>query len=125
MSDYQTKEEVKRELDDFYSHNRINVFLKALTYAKEHNLGLLEATEVVEPNPMNLNESTCYSNLFHCDTEGALLYEEAMFEQLRELEGNQGLNDNEILENTERVIITHEQMVPEKKKSFWQKLFGK
>ena len=125
LSDYQTKEEVKRELDDFYSHNRINVFLKALTYAKEHNLGLLEATEVVEPNPMNLNESTCYSNLFHCDTEGALLYEEAMFEQLRELEGNQGLNDNEILENTERVIITHEQMVPEKKKSFWQKLFGK
>lgn len=125
LSDYQTKEEVKRELDDFYSHNRINVFLKALTYAKEHNLGLLEATEVIEPNPMNLNESTCYSNLFHCDTEGALLYEEAMFEQLRKLEGNQGLNDNEILENTERVIITHEQVVPEKKKSFWQKLFGK
>lgn len=125
LSDYHTKEEVKKELDDFYSHNRINVFLKALTYAKENNLGLLEATEVVEPNPLNLNESTCYSNLFHCDTEGALLYEEAMLEQLREFEGNQGLNDNEILEHTERVIINHEPVVPEKKKSFWQKLFGK
>ncbi|WP_158960677.1 hypothetical protein [Myroides fluvii] len=125
LADYQTKEEVKKELDDFYSHNRINVFLRALTDAKENNLGLLEATEVIEPNPLNLNESTCYSNLFNCDTEGALLYEEAMLEQLRELEGNQGLNDMEILEKTERVIITPEQVVPENKKGFWQRLFGK
>lgn len=125
LDDYQSKEEVKKELDDFYSHNRINVFLKALTAAKENNLGLLEATEVIEPNPLNLNESTCYSNLFNCDTEGALLYEETMLEQLRELEGNQGLNDMEILGNTERVVITPENIVPEKKKGFWQRLFGK
>ncbi|MHC5310385.1 hypothetical protein ACYSNM_10055 [Myroides sp. LJL116] len=125
LSDYQSNEQVKKDLDNFYSHNRINVFLKALSAAKENNLGLLEATEVIEPNPMDLNESICYSNLFHCDIEGALLYKEAMLEQLRELEANEALQDQEILEKTQRIVTTYELPVKEEKKGFWKKLFGK
>ena len=37
-------------------------------------VSLLEATEVVEPNPIHPNESTSYSNLYHCDREGVSLY---------------------------------------------------
>lgn len=58
------------------------VFIKALQYAKENNLGLLEASEVVEPNPLDLNNSESYSNLLNCDTEGALIYEKIALKQL-------------------------------------------
>lgn len=125
LADYQSNDSLKKELDDFYSHGRINVFIRALTYAKEHNLGLLEATEVIEPNPIDLNESTCYSNLFNCDTEGALLYEAAALEQLKEIETDENLAENEILHNVEYVKTTPEEVVEKKKKGFWQNLFGK
>ena len=42
---------------------------KALTAAAELSVGLLEATEVLEPNPIRPNESTSYSNLYHCDND--------------------------------------------------------
>ncbi|MGG5507666.1 MULTISPECIES: hypothetical protein [unclassified Myroides] len=125
LSDYHANDSIKKELDDFYSHGRINVFINALTYAKEHNLGLLEATEVIEPNPLDLNESTCYSNLFNCDLEGALLYEAAVIEQLKEIETDPNLTDSEILSHTEYVKTTVEEVAETKKKGFWQNLFGK
>ncbi|MFQ7474276.1 hypothetical protein [Anaerotignum sp.] len=40
--------------------------------AAELGAGLLEATEVVEPNPIHPNESTSYSNLYHCDRDGCI-----------------------------------------------------
>ncbi len=55
---------------------------KALTAAAELGTGLLEATEVVEPNPLHPNESTCYSNLFHCDRDGVYLYIDMAMKQI-------------------------------------------
>ena len=60
------------------------VFLKALVYAKSHRLGLLEATEVVEPNPLNLEATVCRSYLMNCDQDGVLLYAETAKRQLAE-----------------------------------------
>ena len=45
-------------------------------------VGLLEATEVVEPNPIRPNESVCYSNLFHCDRDGVYLYMDRAMQQI-------------------------------------------
>ena len=81
LDDYEKQEEIRKIIDDFYVQN-LPVFIKALQYAKENNLGLLEASEVVEPNPLDLNNSESYSNLLNCDTEGALIYEKIALKQL-------------------------------------------
>ena len=60
------------------------VFLNALNLARELGVGLLEATEVVEPNPIDLNRSESFSNLFNCDTQGALIYAEIAAQQIDE-----------------------------------------
>lgn len=80
--DYNQDSNIKKKLDIFFSDGRINVFLKAVEYALEHKLGILEATEVVEPNPLDLNKSESYSNLFNCDKDGAILYRDVAMEQL-------------------------------------------
>ncbi|NDW19579.1 hypothetical protein D0T53_11745 [Dysgonomonas sp. 216] len=96
LADYENNENIRKALNYFYSHSRITVFLEALKYSAENNLGLLEATEVMEPNPFDLNNSSCYSDLFNCDPSGALLYREAALEQIREIKGNENLTDSEI-----------------------------
>lgn len=84
LADYAKDNHVREDLEQCYSHGRLAVFLKALRSAQEQGLGILEATEVVEPNPFDPNNSNCYSNLFHCDVEGVLLYIEAAQAQLAE-----------------------------------------
>jgi len=128
LSDFENKEKIRQKLIDFYSHGRIDIFISALKFAASNNLGLLEATEVVEPNPLDLNKSSCYSNLFNCDIEGPLLYREAALEQIREIEKDNNLPEGEISGKAsyERTNIegTNQQDSAEKK-SFWKKLFGK
>lgn len=113
LNDYESDSEIKKELNYLFSHDRINVFLKALNFSKDNKLGLLEATEVIEPNPMDLNNSSCFSNLFNCDPEGALLYQQAAMEQITAIKKNDSVN-----EETSKTK-------PQEKKSFWKKLFGK
>ena len=55
--------------------------------AVELGAGLLEATEVVEPNPIRPNESTSYSNLYHCDRDGVYLYIDTVSAQLADVIG--------------------------------------
>lgn len=134
LEDYHNKVEIKSELDQLFSEGRISIFLKALNFAKEHGLGLLEATEVVEPQPFDLNESKSYSNLFNCDKEGPLLYQAAAFEQIKNIEQRNGLPENEVLHNVkvEKVHVepehtttdTEKTDVVAQKKSFWKRLFG-
>lgn len=81
LEDYVTNEKVKHVLDNFFEQN-IPVFIKALTYAKEHQLGVLEATEVIEPNPIDLDETTSYTYIKNCDTEGVAIYRETVLQQL-------------------------------------------
>lgn len=83
LRDYEAGGEVKSAVDEFYAQN-LPVFLKALNLARELEVGLLEATEVVEPNPIDLNRSESFSNLFNCDQQGALIYAEIAAQQIGE-----------------------------------------
>lgn len=83
LRDYEAGGEVKSAVDEFYAQN-LPVFLKALNSAAELEIGLLEATEVVEPNPIDLNRSESFSNLFNCDTQGALIYAEIAAQRIGE-----------------------------------------
>jgi len=109
LEDYNLDTNIKTILDNQFSHKRITVLLKALNYAKENKFGLLEADGVMEPNPTDLNKSTCYSNLFNCDIEGPLLFQEAVIEQIKEVEKQA---TNKLAEKT-------------RKKGFLGRLFGK
>ncbi len=42
---------------------------------------------VVEPNPISPNESTSYSNLYHCDRDGVYLYIDTVSGQLADAIG--------------------------------------
>ena len=83
LRDYEADGEIKEAIDEFYAQN-LPVFLNALNSAAELGVGLLEATEVVEPNPIDLNRSESFSNLFNCDTQGALIYAEIAAQQIGE-----------------------------------------
>lgn len=83
LRDYEADGEIKSAVDEFYAQN-LPVFLNALNLAAELEVGLLEATEVVEPNPIDLNRSESFSNLFNCDTQGALIYAEIAAQQIGE-----------------------------------------
>ena len=83
LRDYEADGEIKSAVDEFYAQN-LPVFLKALNLARELEVGLLEATEVVEPNPIDLNRSESFSNLFNCDPQGALIYAEIAAQQIGE-----------------------------------------
>lgn len=125
LTDYKSNETIKKELDNFYSDKRIEVFLTALEYCKDNGLGLLEATEVVEPNPFDMPKSISYSNLFNCDKEGVYLYIDAAAEQIKEIEKANNLKSGEIQGNAEYVKTNVSVTNQNDKKGFWKKLFGK
>ena len=89
-SDYHRNARVRAQMDDVFSHGRLHVFWLALDAAISAGLGLIEASEVVEPSPFNLNESRSLSNLYNCHPDGALLYAQAAAQQL-----GQALHDNQ------------------------------
>ncbi|PID69059.1 MAG: hypothetical protein CR968_00140 [Flavobacteriia bacterium] len=124
LNDYKTDEKIRSLLDNFYSDGHISVFLKALEFAKENNTGLLEASEVIEPNPLDLNNSISYSNLFNCDPEGALIYQKIALQQIADIEKANKLESGTISQNATYQKTTYN--TPQKeKKSFWKRLFGK
>ena len=75
------------DLERIWSNGQIAVLKKALSAAAELGAGLLEATEVVEPNPISPNESTSYSNLYHCDRDGVYLYIDMAMKQIAQAMG--------------------------------------
>lgn len=83
LEDYAHDAKVKNAIDTFFDSNA-PVFIQALQEAKSKNLGLLEATEVIVPNPFDLNQSDCYSNLFNCDPAGAYIYQDVATKQVGE-----------------------------------------
>lgn len=96
LSDYEKDIQIKNLIDNFFGEY-LPVFIKALNYSLENGLGLLEATDVVVPNVIDLNKTESYSNLFNCDPEGALIYREIAMEQiaqaLKESGDNRDVNE--------------------------------
>ena len=84
LRDLEQDQKVREELEGLWSDGQLAVLKKALTAAVELGTGLLEATEVVEPNPIRPNESECYSNLYHCDRDGVYLYIDTVRKQLED-----------------------------------------
>ena len=82
LRDLEQDPKVLEDLEGLWSNGQLAVLKKALTAAAELGAGLLEATEVVEPNPIHPNGSTSYSNLYHCDRDGVYLYIDTVSGQL-------------------------------------------
>lgn len=82
LKDMEQDPKVCEDLERIWSNGQFAVLKKALSAAAELGAGLLEATEVVEPNPISPNESTSYSNLYHCDRDGVYLYMDLTMQQL-------------------------------------------
>ena len=87
LKDMEQDPKVCEDLERIWSNGQIAVLKKALSAAAELGAGLLEATEVVEPNPISPNESTSYSNLYHCDRDGVYLYIDTVSAQLADAIG--------------------------------------
>jgi hypothetical protein len=81
-ADYAADNDLRARLHELFSDGRLAVFWSVVDDAIGKGCGLLEASEVVEPNPMDLNASTSMSNLLNCAPDGALLYAEAVAAQL-------------------------------------------
>ena len=79
-SDYMSGR-IRPQLEECFG-NTLPVFLKALGHAGKEGLGLLEATEIVEPDPLDLASTSCCSYLINCDPEGVMLYAETVKAQL-------------------------------------------
>ena len=75
---------VLEDMEKLWCNGQLSVIKKALNAAKELGVGLLEATEVVIPNPIQPNESRSYSNLYHCDRDGVYLYMDAAKRQIED-----------------------------------------
>ena len=124
--------------------NALPVFLKALLHAKKEGLGLLEATEVVEPNPLDLHATVCHSYLTNCDLDGVKLYVETARHQAEEAVRARGDDparvriarqvvtvpsagpapeENAPERRSERLETAPE--TPKKKKGFFGRLFGR
>ena len=84
LKDMEQDPKVLEDLEGRWSNGQLAVLKKALTAAAELGVGLLEATDVVEPNPIRPNESTSYSNLYHCDRDGVYLYMDTARRQLED-----------------------------------------
>ena len=82
LKDMEQDPKVCEDLERIWNNGQIAVLKKALSAAAELGAGLLEATEVVEPNPIYPNESSSYSNLYHCDRNGVYLYMDLTMQQL-------------------------------------------
>lgn len=81
--DYNAGGDIKQKTDNFYAQN-LPAFLSAVKFSVENGYGLFEATDVIMPNPFDLNKSECYSNLFNCDPQGAFIYADTAAQQLSE-----------------------------------------
>ena len=82
LQDINQDSRIRTDLERFWSDGQFAVLKKALNAAAKLGVGLLEATEVVEPNPLQPNASTSYSNLYHCDRDGVYLYIDTAIRQL-------------------------------------------
>lgn len=77
---------VAHHLDTVFSDGRLDVFWKAADYAIAEGLGLIEAVDVLIPNPFDVKDVRCGSWLANCNGEGAMLYAAAARERLRQMQ---------------------------------------
>lgn len=123
LADYEKDDNIYKIMNDFFEQN-ISIFIKALQNAAKKNKGLLEASEVVEPQPLDLSKSTAVSNLANCDEEGPLLYQKIALKQIKDYTSKVGLYHPTIIDNAQSLkVVPSEEKRP--KKGIWKKIFKK
>ena len=80
----------------------------------------MEAAEVMEVNPFDLNKSTCYSDIRLCDPQGAFIYQKVAIEQVKAASGMEA-EETKTAEEAAR----EPEKATEKKPGFFARLFGK
>ena len=80
---------VKEALEDCFG-NTLPVFLKALGHARREGLGLLEATDLVVPQPFQLQDTSCSTYLMNCDFDGIAIYAATAKAQMEQAVRSQG-----------------------------------
>lgn len=76
---------LRADFEQLWIDGQLEVLKKALHAAIELKCGLLEASDVVIPNPIHPNDSSCYSDLYHCDRDGVYLYIDTVMKQLAQI----------------------------------------
>lgn len=69
-----TDNSVREHFSEFMPGGNLDVFLKALDHACSNDTDLLEASDVILPNPADPYSSSGYTDLGNCDPEGMSLY---------------------------------------------------
>jgi hypothetical protein len=72
----------KAVVEEVFSHGRLKIINLAIDYALKNKTGILEATDLVVPNPFDIDKVECITNLSNCHVDGALLYQKAVSEQI-------------------------------------------
>jgi len=126
LEEYNHKGKLYEVINEVFSDGRIAILLKAVNAAIQAGDGLLEASEVVLPNPLNLDETKSYTYILNCDTQGAILFRDQVEQENRAIEEREGLAPGEIARRGEYVTtqITAPKPAGEKKKGFFKKLLG-
>lgn len=70
-----TRAPVAEKLEALFSGGRLDLFWSAVDHALDNGLGLLEAAEVIEPNPVDVRKTRCYARTENCDPAGPILYQ--------------------------------------------------
>lgn len=102
LADYERNTKVRQILTDFFEGN-LEVFLTALQDAKRTGSGLMEAAEVIEVEPLDLNRTVCYSDLFLCDPKGAYIYQDVAIAQIK---AATGMSEEEIAKKVQEGKFT-------------------
>lgn len=82
LADIREKPDVKIVLEENFSDGRLEVFIEALEYAAENNTGLIEAAEIIQPNPFDLENSQFVTKANNCEMQGVALYVSAATDQM-------------------------------------------
>ena len=79
LRDIESDEAVAASLQNHSDRTTSGVFQFVLQDAANTDSGLIEATEIMEVQPFDLNRSTCYSDIRFLILGGALIYREGGF----------------------------------------------
>ena len=82
LVDIRTDPTLQAALAPIFPGEHLSILVTALHEAEQLGVGVLEATEIIEPNPLDLESTFCLTNLFNCDTAGPMLYRQTTHEQM-------------------------------------------
>jgi hypothetical protein len=108
MADIANTPVICEKMMELFSHGRYAVFRAAAEYASAAGMGLLEASEVIEPDPSGSQRLNFLEQSSQLRSRGTILYHEAALEQIRAIQGQE----------------KHKEGTPEKP-GFFSRLFGK